>query len=136
MTIAFMFLVGCVGLCVFGYWLYRGNIGKDGFLTDEHLSVEPTTRQSALSGIQEGALPVSHLTRLEFECLVEASYNVRIVSGPRAQRNCLQPDGSSVHAAETVEVLARHGFLVADNRGGYTITDLGLRASHVLCVKW
>jgi hypothetical protein len=134
MTIAFLILV--VVVLVSGYWLYQGYRGKDGVTSDEHLSVSPTTQRATWSGISHGPLPVSNLTMPQYECLAEASYGVRIVIGPLARLNCLQPDGSSTHGAQTVESLASHGFLADDKRGGYTITDVGLRASQVLSVKY
>jgi hypothetical protein len=134
MEIAFLFLIGCV--VVSGYWLYRGYRGKGGVTPDEHGSESPTTQRSAWSGLSRGSLPVRQLTAPQRECLAEASYGVRILIGPLAQLNCLQPDGSSTHRAQTVEALASHGFLADDERGGYTITDGGMRASEGLRIKY
>jgi hypothetical protein len=134
MEIAFFTLVGCI--FVFGYWLYRDHRDKGGVTTDEYHSVSPTTQRGTWSGISHGPLPVGYLTMSQYGCLAEASYGVRIMSGPLSQMDCQQPYGFSTHGARTVESLAGHGFLADHARGGYTITDLGLRASEVLGVKY
>jgi hypothetical protein len=129
MEIAFLFLVGCV--VVSGYWLYRGYRGKD-VPKHEYLSMLSTAQRGTLIGLSHEPLPVRHLTVPQHECLAEASYGVRIVISPLCRLSCLQPDGCSTHGAHTVESLASHGFLADDERGGYTVTDVGLRVSE----KW
>jgi hypothetical protein len=132
MEIALLFLVGCGS----GYWLDRSYRAKERVTRDEYFSVAPSTQQGAWSGISHGPLPVSTLTMPQYKCLADASYGVRIVIAPLTRLDCLQPDGCSTHAAKTVDSLVNHGFLADDELGGYTITDVGLRAREVLSVKW
>lgn len=88
------------------------------------------------SGTVTGPLPIKVLTRPQIDCLDSASYGARIVGVPPSEMYFQQPENTSSHATKTVQSLVKHGFLADDGKGGYIITDLGLRAHETCSVRW
>lgn len=88
------------------------------------------------SGTTTGALPLKILTYKQYECLEDARYGFRIVAVPPSHRKLPQPHKTRAHGLKTVASLHKHGFLDADDSGGYLITDHGLNALEVCNVRY
>lgn len=88
------------------------------------------------SGTTTGALPLKILTYKQYECLEDARYGFRIVAVPPSDRKLPQPHKTRAHGLKTVASLHKHGFLDADDSGGYLITDHGLNALEVCTVRY
>lgn len=84
------------------------------------------------SGKIDGPLPIKTLTFRQDYCLSHAAYGKRIIPYRSNESFGATREDVEFHPARTVDVLVKHGFLVADGKGAFVCTDLGLRAFETL----
>lgn len=150
MEIAVLIFIAC-GVW-FAYHVYQGYTGKDGreipkdigpakrwtfeVTTGDQVAKSKGPERLSWSGDETTALPIKTLSPHQSMCLNDASYGIRIVMVAPSERYTSPTEGFSGHPSKTVNSLIKHGFLLADGKGSYTITDLGLRANAQCNVRW